>query len=240
MGIQMKGQFPESRRQDPKRQAEARVFDALAGLECNGHCLYEFRYRDHGQQVDYALWLHGVGRFAIEVKGGDYEMPAPGEWALTRPDGGRITVPSPVDEAADGTIEMRSAILESTGFKNFVAAILLFPDMDRDERIERSARRSSCVHTVWGLDRLESGLERVAELAEFRRPPLSKISKNEWSKLYELQFGGALSPDAAGEAAQNRDVRDIEMPGGRLTIRADVVNVYVGGDGLAGGVAENG
>ena len=237
MGIQMKGQFPKSRRQDPKRQAEARVFDALAGLECDGHCLYEFRYRDHGQQVDYALWLHGVGRFAIEVKGGHYEMPAPGEWALTRPDGERIVVPSPVDEAADGTIEMRNAIIESTGFKNFVAAVLLFPDMDRDERIERSARRSSCVHTVWGLDRLENGLERVAELAEFRRPPLSKISKNEWSRLHELQYAG---PSASVTGEEEFQAQDIELPGGRLTIRADVVNVYVGSDGLAGRVAENG
>lgn len=228
MGIQMKEQFPKSRRQDPKRQAEARVFDTLAGLECAGHGLYEFRYRDDGQQVDYALWLHGVGRFAIEVKGGHYEMPAPGEWALTRPDGERITVPSPVDEAVDGAIEMRNAILEVTGFKNFVAAVLLFPDMDRDERIERTARRTSSVHTVWGLDRLEDGLQRVAELAEFRRHPLSKISRNEWGRLHKLQYA---EPSGATEDVVDQS-RDIELLGGRLSIRADVVNVYVGSDSL--------
>ena len=135
---------------------------------------------------------------------------------------------------------MRNAILEATGLRNSPAAVLLFPDMDRDARIERAARNSASVHTVCGLDLLGDSLERVAEAAEFRRAPLSRISENEWSKLYELQFGGVLSPDAAGEAAQNRDVQDIEMRGGRLTIRADVVNVYVGGDGLAGRVAENG
>ena len=80
MAIEIKGKFLSDRRQDPKRQAEARVYDALSGLGLNGHGLYEFRYRDGGQQVDFPLWVHGKGRFAIEVKGGEYEMPAPGEW----------------------------------------------------------------------------------------------------------------------------------------------------------------
>ena len=196
MGIKMKEQFPASRRADPKRLAEARVFDALTNLEGNGHGLYEFRYRDDGQQVDFALWLHGKGRFAIEVKGGRYEMPSAGEWQLVRPDGERTTVPSPVEEAADGAIEMRSAIIEATGYKNFIAAVLLFPDMERDKRIESAARRTSCVHTVWGLDGLDESLERVAELAEFRRPPLSRISENEWELLYELQYARPPAPDS--------------------------------------------
>ena len=34
MAIKMKEQFPASRRADPKRLAEAKVFDALANLEC--------------------------------------------------------------------------------------------------------------------------------------------------------------------------------------------------------------
>ena len=102
--------------------------------------------------MDFPLWLHGKVRFAIEVKGGRYEMPSAGEWQLVRPDGERTTVPSPVEEAADGAIEMRSAIIEATGYKNFIAAVLLFPDMERDKRIESAARRTSCVHTVWGLE----------------------------------------------------------------------------------------
>ena len=195
MVIKMKNQFPASRRQDPKRLAEARVYDALPRLELNGHGLYEFRYRDGGQQVDFPLWLHGIGRYAVEVKGGHYEMSKTGEWDLVRPDGERLSVPSPIDEAADGAIEMRNAILEATGFKNFVAAVLLFPDMERDARIENAARRSSCVHTVWGIDGLAADLERIAALAEFRRPPLSRISENEWSSLHELQYELPPAPD---------------------------------------------
>ena len=59
MGIRMNPpEFPEHRRQDPKRSAEARVFDALQNLELGGHGLYEFRYRQGGMQVDYG----SVGR----------------------------------------------------------------------------------------------------------------------------------------------------------------------------------
>ena len=71
MGIRMMPeQFPEQRRQDPKRRAEAEVFDALQQMEITGHGLYELRYRRNGRQVDYALWLHNLARFAVQVKGG--------------------------------------------------------------------------------------------------------------------------------------------------------------------------
>ena len=193
MAVKMKDQFPAIRRQDPMRQAEARVYDALTRLELDGHGLYEFRYRK--QQVDFPLWLHWIGRFAIEVKGGRYEMTAQGEWALIGPDGERITVPSPIGEASQATIEMRGAIHKATKFKNFIAGVLLFPDMDRDERIEATALQTSCVYTVCGLEQLAGDLERVAELADFRRPPLSRISENEWSKIHELQHAGPEALD---------------------------------------------
>ena len=45
MATEIQGPFPDHRRQDPKRRAEARVYDALANFERNGHALYEFRYR---------------------------------------------------------------------------------------------------------------------------------------------------------------------------------------------------
>ena len=210
MSIIVKEDFPEYRRRDPKRYAEARVYDALVNLDRDGHALYEFRYRDGGHQVDYPIWLHGVGRYASSVKGGHYEMLTSGEWSLVRKDGERISVPSPVREAADGAIEMRSAILEATGYKNFVAAVLIFPDMERDAEIESAARRTSCVHTVWGLDDLQGELERVAELADFHRPPPSRISENEWAKLHHLQYalppGDAQRQELAAGGLEGRQV----------------------------------
>ena len=83
-----------------------------------------------------------------------------GEWHLFQPDGSRLAVPPPLDEAADGAMEMRSAIIEVTTFKNFIAPVLLFPDMERDTRIEQAARNSASVYAVWGLDNLEEDLER--------------------------------------------------------------------------------
>ena len=201
MGINIKNDFPASRRQDPKRQAEARVYDALTRLEFDGHGLYEFRYRDGGQQVDFAVWVHGLGRFAIEVKGGEYEMPEPGEWALLQPDGSRLAVQSPIDEAADGGLEMRNAIQQATTYKNFVAAVLLFPDMERVSKIERAARNARSVYTIWGLEQLEEDLERVAVLAAFRRPPLSRISANECDKLRGLQHGAGTWDDDDDEGS---------------------------------------
>ena len=62
MGIEFKPPgFPEHRRHDPKRRAEADVFDALRNLGLDGHGLYEFRYRRGGRQVDFALWLERPG-----------------------------------------------------------------------------------------------------------------------------------------------------------------------------------
>ena len=70
MGIRMMPeQFSEHRRQDPKRAAEARVFDALQSMDLDGYSLYEFRYRKEGRQLDFALWLDMLGRLAIQVKG---------------------------------------------------------------------------------------------------------------------------------------------------------------------------
>ncbi len=192
MGIRMNPpEFPAHRRQDPKRGAEARVFDALQGLGLDGHGLYEFRYRMEGQQVDYALWVHDTARFAVQVKGGRYEMDDGGQWLLRSHDGGLERVASPLEETADGCMEMRDGINEATGYKNFVAGVLMFPDMPRHEGIDSVARERHHVHTIWGLVSLEQDLRCVAKAARFRRPPRSRIAETEWSKLLELQYHGA-------------------------------------------------
>ena len=103
MGIRMKPEeFPEHRRQDPKRAAEGWVFDALRNLALEGHGLYEFRYRKEGKQVDNPIWLHNRARIAAQVKGGCYEMDDTGQWFLCRPDGNLERVSSPLEETEDG------------------------------------------------------------------------------------------------------------------------------------------
>ena len=191
--------FLEHRRQDPKRAAEARVFDALQNLDLNGHGLYEFRYRRDGRQVDYPLWIHSMARLAVSVKGGSYEMDSKGRWFLRTPDGSLEPVPSPLEEAVDGGIEMRNAIREAVGAKNFVAALLIFPDMPRNEHLERVALNRDLGHIIFGLDNLEEDLERIAKEAKFYYPPKPEHSENEWRRVNLLQYQGAEAPMGGGQ-----------------------------------------
>ena len=170
MGISiLPEEFPRQRRDDPTRQAEARVFDALQALDTAGHALYEFR--KGGKQVDFALWLDRLARFASQVKGGPYEMDNTGQWFLRTPDGKLERVPSPLEEAVDGAIEMRNAIWEATGVKNFVAGLLIFPDMPRNEHWERVALTHDHVYVICGLENIKADLESIAEEANFFYPP---------------------------------------------------------------------
>ena len=195
MGIRLNPEeFPEHRRQDPKRGAEGRVFDALQNLALEGHGLYEFRYRKGGKQVDYPVWAHDMGRFAIQVKGGLYEMDDTGQWFLRRPDGNLERVSSPLEETEDGCIEMRTALKEATGYRNFVAGVVIFPDMRPNDRMERVAMEKHHLYIIWGLDNLQEDLERIAREVEFHRPPRSRISENEWNLLNQLQYRGAEGP----------------------------------------------
>ena len=200
MGITMQpDRFPEHRRQNPKRAAEARVFDALQNLDLNGHGLYEFRYRREGQQVDYPLWIHSMARLAVSVKGGSYELDSDGGWFLRIPDGSLEPVQSPLEEAVDGCIEMRNAIWEAVRAKNFVAALLIFPDMPRNEHLERVALNRDRGHIIFGLDNLEEDLARTAKEAKFYYPPRPEHSENEWRRLNQLQYQGGEDPMGGGQ-----------------------------------------
>ena len=204
MGIRMNPpEFPEQRRQDPKRRAEARVFDALQRLDLDGHGIYEFRFREGGAQLDFALWVTGLGRFALQVKGGSYRMDSEGRWYLSGPDGDALAPSSPLDKTEQGCIEMHDAIDQAANVYGFVASVLVLPDMEPDERMERAARNHKRVHIIWGLNNLEQDLERIAGQAWFKRPPEPWHSENECRLVFELQFRGY---DADGPADGERPV----------------------------------
>ena len=203
MGIIMRpDEFPEHRRQDPKRAAEAKVFDALRNMVLNGYGLYECRYRRGGKQVDFTLWVDDVARFAVQVKGGKYDLDDYGNWSLRTPDGGPKGGPSPLEETEDGCMEMRDGIREATSYTNFVVGVLMFPDMEPDRRMEEAALKRSHVYIIWGLDHLSEDLERIAKRAPYKRPPRSRISENEWSSLHRLQYGSAEGQRDLGEEHQ--------------------------------------
>ena len=192
MGIRMiPPGFPERRRQDPKRRAEADVFDALRNLGLDGHGIYEFRYRRGGRQVDFALWLNDMGRFAGSAKGGNFLMDRNGQWYRRGLDGVLEPISSPLKELVDGCIEMRNGIIEATSYKNFIAGLLFLPDMQPDEAIERVAREHEHLYVIFGLGSLEEDLKRIVEMEGFVSPPEPRHSVNESSKVNELQIRGS-------------------------------------------------
>ena len=63
-------EFPEHRLQDPRRQAEWRVYQEIAGSQAPGRALYEMRAGLHAPQLDFGIWLQDVAHYGLQVKGG--------------------------------------------------------------------------------------------------------------------------------------------------------------------------
>ena len=208
MGIRMNPpEFPEQRRQDPKRRAEARVFDALLRLDLEGYGLYEYRFRKDGRQVDNPLWVPELGRFAVQVKGGTYEADHSDQWFLLMLDGDRKRATSPLEEASDGCIELRNGIRKATTFETYVAGVVIFTDMERNEEIEHMARERYHVVRHLGAERACSRTWSASPRRwDFHRPPSSWVSEKEWRRVYELQYG-----EASGRRNADRQAPEVEQ-----------------------------
>ena len=227
MGIRMiPEQFDEDRRKDPKRAAEARVYDALRNLDLGGYGLYEFRYRRGGRELDFAFWLDLQGRFALQAKGGPYDMDETGRWYLIRPDGRRESVASPLLATADASMELRNAIRAATGYKTFVVGVLLFPDMARNEEMERAALNHKHVHIIWGLDNLSRDLMRIAS-QEIFYPPSPEFSRNEWEAVNRIQYR-SLEGTREGSRDEAAAGEDAPLPAGEmpLSLGSATINIH--------------
>ena len=156
-------EFPSGRRRKPKRQAERRVYEALAGSDRRGFCYYEWR-RGYGHiELDFAVWIEGLGRFALQVKGGRYLL-VDGEWRLKTRDGVRLVESCPLDDTKLAALDLHDDIKElaATHYNPYVIPVLAFPDMAPDEAIRNLAKRKG-VYPVWGTGHL------MADLAEIVR-----------------------------------------------------------------------
>ena len=154
--------FPLSRRKIPKRRAERRVYEALANNDSRGFCYYEWRRGRECIELDFAVWVEGLGRFALQVKGGCYLL-IDGEWRLNTRDGVQPVETSPLDEAWLAALDLHDDIEDRacTSYSPFVIPALSFPDMTGpDKAIESLARRKG-VYVIWGTDNLLSDLERI-------------------------------------------------------------------------------
>ena len=155
--------FPSGRREKPKRQAERRVYEALAGSNRQGFVYYEWRRGYERIELDFAVWIERLGRFALQVKGGHYSL-IDGEWYLnTRADIKRVRS-CPLDETKLSALDLHDDVKElaETRYSPYVIPVLMFPDMELDRAIEQLARRTG-VYVIWGVGNL------VADLAEIVR-----------------------------------------------------------------------
>ena len=98
-------------------------------------------------QLDFAVWIVGVGIFGIQTKGGRYII-IDGEWYLVT-DRGRIRKESPIPETWDAAMAIRDVVQEMFHQSIFVIPVLAMPNMEPNEDIEALAgSRNVAMH--WG------------------------------------------------------------------------------------------
>ena len=207
-------EFPSGRRKKPKRQAERRVYEALAGSDRRGFCYYEWRQGYEHIELDFAVWIEGLDRFALQVKGGRYLL-IDGEWRLKTRDGVKLIESCPLDEAWLAALDLHDDIKEKaqTGYNPFVIPVLAFPDMDPDPAIKKLARRKG-VHLVWHTDDLMADLIAISR----SRSVSGTLSMDRITReVYGVTDGQIRLAEAGREGT------------GETTARPTVLSVSVGG-----------
>ena len=155
-------EFPATRCKKPKRRAERRTYEALASSDRQGFVYYEWRKGYKHIELDFAVWIVDLGRFALQVKGGHYLL-IDGEWYLKTRDGLVPIERSPLDEAWLAALDLHDDIEEraATPYNAYVIPVLLFADMEPDPVIEGLARRKG-VYVMWRTDDLVADLSALA------------------------------------------------------------------------------
>ena len=223
--------FPLDRRNDPKRQAEARVFDEISGSRLPGFAYYEWQ-RDHNSpQLDFALWLPGVGRFGLEVKGGHYSLEK-GKWHLKTGNGPQKKK-CLLTKAWNATMSLHDELVGVLDHEAFFIAVLVFPDMEPDQDIIARAKRSSKVHVLWGVDGLMDRLTQIAVAREVYNPPDEEDIESEVAAvtdeqvLYDRPDDGPARRDENPLAPEVEPESRMEVTAGSITIQhVDTLNVY--------------
>ncbi len=222
--------FPSDRRNDPKRRAEARVFDEINASCLPGFAHYEWQ-RDHNSpQLDVALWLLNVGRFGLDIKGGQYFLKR-GKWYLNTEDGPQKKK-CPLGKAWDATMSLHDDLVGILEREAFFIAVLVFPDMEPDQAITANAERSN-VHVLWGTDGLVDRLEQIAAAREVYNPPDAQDIAREVAAvtdgqvLYEPPVDEPPRQDENPLAPEVTPESRMEIAAGSITVQhVDTLNVY--------------
>ena len=179
--------FPPHRRQDPRRRAEAIVYDQLAASGLPGHALYELKPLPEAPELDFAVWLQDRARFGAQVKGGPYSVDK-SVWTL-RTSQGIEHVPCPLTQTWDAAIAVRDAVDRVLGFKVFIIPVLLLTDTPPDPSIEEWAAQRK-VKVLFGADNLVDRLLALADGTGVTYPPTADHILNE----VDAVTGGLIVP----------------------------------------------
>ena len=217
-------EFPSIRRRKPKRRAERQVYEALAGSGRRGFVYYEWRKGYGHIEIDFAVWVEGLGRFALQVKGGRYGL-VDGEWHLKRRDGLLHVASCPLDETKLAALDLHDDIAElaQTAYNPFVVPVLVLPDMEPDDAINNLAKRRG-VYPVWGADRLMADLTGIAR-SRGRRHPLAAARIAD--EVYAITDGLIRLSRGTGDTPQFGEDEEARSADGRPP--AWVMRVTAGG-----------
>ena len=151
----------ETRRQDPMRQAELRVYRALAESPESGHALYEIKARPRSGEVDFPMWLEGVGHLGLIVKGGPHVLEENGTW--TRHDQNGSTPNLHLKQDNWGAVmAFHEVVMEKLQRYIFIVPVIVFVDMEFDERIAAWAE-TGYMSVIFGAHDL---VPRLVDLAK--------------------------------------------------------------------------
>ena len=216
-------EFPPHRRGDPLRRAEARVFAALQALDRPGFAYYEWQRDKQHRQLDFALWIEGVGRFGLEVKGGRYVL-IRGVWYLKNRRTGQLEPlsGSPLEQVSDATMSLYKEVTEKLGGPNYFTPTLLFPDLAPDPDIAARAERSH-VHLIWGLELMEERLAAIAAAAGVRYPPTAAEIRQEVLTVSDGQL--EYAPGGPARLAAAVAARRVIPAGTRLALAGGIIRI---------------
>ena len=207
-------EFPSGRRKKPKRQAERRVYEALAATARRGFVYYEWRRGYQCIELDFAVWVEDLGRFALQVKGGRYLL-SDGEWHLKTREGLQPVKSCPLDETKLAALDLHDDIKElaDARYNPYVIPVLVFPDMESDPAIESLAKRKG-VYVIWGTEHLMIDL---AEIIRSHRVSDTLSMERIGREVYAVTDGLSRLAEAGREGT------------GETTARPTVLSVSVGG-----------
>ena len=204
--------FPEHRLDDLKRQAELAVYRDLEASALPGITVYSSSVGPASPEIDYAVWLKDIGRYAVEVKGGDYSLDNE-KWFLAGP-GGRVAKANPLMQSYDAGMSLRNAIGERLSHKRkpYVICVTLFADMERDEGIE-ACTEGGQAKILWGAEDVANRLAAIAAEVGIQYPPSARDAEEESSLLVpglDCQFQDPALPAGVSLDAGNVVIQHVE------------------------------